>query len=212
MSWIGITIHMKMKTISITTDSEAAVSEHFPLKEPRPMQTVAINAISNAWEEGHKYVFLEAPTGFGKSAIAITLAREEPNAFILVSTKTLQKQYVTEKLYKAIQVKGRSNFTCTLMEERTCDTGLCQGGFECEHRPRRASDDLPANAITIAETPKDTLWVEPGSTLCRYWDQKCRALNHDYPVLNYSYFLHETFHAGDFRKRNLLICYLHSYS
>jgi len=197
-----------MKTISITAGSEAAVSEHFPFKEPRPMQSVAIRAISNAWEEGHKYVFLEAPTGFGKSAIAITLARERPNAFILVSTKTLQKQYVTEELYKTIDVRGRSNFTCTQVETRTCDEGLCQGGFECEYRPRRANDEipLPANAITIVETPRDILWKEPGSTLCRYWDQKCRAMNHKYPILNYSYFLHETFHAGDFQKRNRLIC------
>ena len=48
--------------------------------------------------------------------------------------------------------------------------------------------------------------MRPGARLCHYWKQKCDAITHGYPVLNYSYFLHETIYAKDFKKRKLLIC------
>jgi len=193
--------------ITILTSSQSKdVPEHFPHSSIRPLQKAAIHAILEAWERGYRYVFLEAPTGFGKSAVAITLARQNPAAFILVSTKMLQDQYIREKLYKTIQVKGRSNFRCMLSKKCTCDVGPCQLDRECEHKPRRASEGIPVNGVKIAETAKDELWAYPDSAVCPYWKQKCNALNHRYPIMNYSYFLHEATHAHDFGKRTLMIC------
>ena len=195
-----------METLNLSPSAGAATSGHFPFGKPRPLQAAAIEAVLDAWKSGIRYVFLEAPTGFGKSAVAVTLARENPKAYILVSTKTLQQQYVGEPAFGAVRAMGRSNFGCMLSKGRTCEAGLCQMGMECRHKPGRASEGEPAGSRMLAETSKDRLWIGTGEYLCRYWEQKCGALNHGCPVMNYSYFLHETHYAKDFGKRRLLIC------
>ncbi len=42
--------------------------------------------------------------------------------------------------------------------------------------------------------------------MCSYWEQKCKALNHLYPVMSYFYFLYETTYPKDFEKRALMVC------
>jgi len=196
-----------MKMVNLSQEEfPAFTSEHFPFNKSRPLQDAAVKLISDSWKGGCKYVFLEAPTGFGKSALAITLARDNPNAFILVSTKMLQDQYVKERLYRTLDVRGRQNFMCMASKGNNCDTGPCQTGAECKHQPQRSSDELPDNARVLAETPKGIMWIEPGAKVCRYWDQKCKAMKHNHPIFNYSYFLYETTYAGDFGPRNLMVC------
>lgn len=196
-----------METINISGSGGKEVPKYFPYKAIRPLQADAIHKMQEAWERGYKYVILEAPAGFGKSAVAITLAKQNPEAFILVSTKMLQDQYIREELFKTIQIKGRSNFKCLVSEKCTCDVGPCLLDKECKHKPRRGSESVQINCIKIADTANDELWAYPDSPLCPYWEQKCDGLNHRYPVMNYSYFLHETaYSAHDFGKRRLMIC------
>ncbi len=196
-----------MKTASLSQEEfSARRSEHFPFRESRPLQDAAIKLISDSWKNGCKYVFLEAPTGFGKSAIAVTLARENPKAFILVSTKILQNQYVKERAYRTSDVRGRRNFRCMKSMKDTCDVGPCQAGDACKHQPERSTEELPADADVMAETSKGFIWFRRGSKMCSYWKQKCKAMNHKYPIFNYAYFLYETTYAGDFGPRKLMIC------
>ncbi len=196
-----------METITLSRPKSGGVPEGFPHSKARPLQRSAIEEISSAWERGYKYVFLEAPTGSGKSAIAITLARQNPKAFILVSTKTLQDQYARERSNRTIKVRGRSNFPCLMYDEkRSCDLGPCSAGADCDHRPRRFSEEVPAEYEKVAVSGNQGLYMPPGKRICHYWRQKCMAMNHDYPVMNYAYFLNETGHAGDFSKRRVMIC------
>ncbi|MBN2330966.1 MAG: DEAD/DEAH box helicase family protein [Candidatus Aenigmarchaeota archaeon] len=195
-----------METSVISASEIREVPEHFPHESVRPLQKAAIHAIDEAWERGYRYVFLEAPTGFGKSAVAITLAKQHPKAFILVSTKVLQDQYSRRRIYGTVQVKGQSNFGCLLSKTSTCNAGQCHLGTECKHKPSRSTEDIPVFGVKIAETEKVEFWAKENTRVCRYWKQKCYALGHSYPVMNYSYFLHETTHAKDFMKRKLMIC------
>jgi ATP-dependent DNA helicase DinG len=201
---------MSMRTVVLSPpqNQEDGIPEGFPYPEMRPLQRSAIREISRAWEEGVKYVFLEAPTGFGKSAIAITLARQNPAAFILVSTKSLQDQYVREGAFEAIDVRGRGNFSCLISRDKTCDAGPCRLGIsDCRHRPQRSlPEKVPDSGIKLASTQKGDFWKHRGSRLCPYWEQKCWGLNHDYPVMSYSYFLYEATHPKDFAKRKLMVC------
>ncbi len=199
-----------MKTVILSPSSKEghAVPEGFPYGEMRPLQRSAIEEISRAWESGLKYVFLEAPAGFGKSAIAITLARQNPGAFILVSTKSLQDQYVREGAFDAIDVRGRGNFSCLISRGKTCDAGPCRLGIsDCRHKPQRSlPEKVPESGMKLASTQKGDFWKYKGSRLCPYWEQKCWGLNHDYPVMSYSYFLYEATHPKDFAKRKLMVC------
>jgi ATP-dependent DNA helicase DinG len=61
-------------------------------------------------------VLLEAPTGFGKSAVAIALALSLGSSYICTSTKDLQTQYSKDFPYiKA--AKGKNNFPCLLKQD-----------------------------------------------------------------------------------------------
>ena len=52
--------------------------EYFPVSmEPRPAQKEILETIAEGIDEGYHYFLLDAGTGIGKSAIAITLAKLE---------------------------------------------------------------------------------------------------------------------------------------
>lgn len=83
----------------------------FPFARFRDGQREALDAVRDAFDEGHRIVVLEAPTGSGKSAIAVALAREASSAYLLTAQKLLQDQYLRDFADLAL-MKGRSNYEC----------------------------------------------------------------------------------------------------
>jgi len=109
--------------------------QYFPMTSPRPKQEEAINFILNAFAEGKRFVLAELPTGVGKSAIGITVARYlnstllpdttglfAPGAWFVTTQKILQDQYLRdfEKLGMR-SVKSSSNYACTFHKNHTCE-------------------------------------------------------------------------------------------
>lgn len=79
----------------------------------RQHQWAAVQEIVAAFEEGYRFVFVDAPTGSGKSLLG-ELARRlaGPRALYMCNTKSLQNQFVSEDKgfsYAAL-LKGRSNY------------------------------------------------------------------------------------------------------
>jgi Rad3-related DNA helicase len=111
---------------------------NFPHNAFRNNQDHVIKQICDAFNSGYKCIILEAPTGFGKSAIAITIARTLGSSYICTATKDLQTQYTHD--YKFLKVaKGKSNFQCRVKED-FIDAGKylctsCNSGTEneCKH-------------------------------------------------------------------------------
>jgi Rad3-related DNA helicase len=107
----------------------------FPMSTPRAKQEEAINFILNAFAEGKRFVLAELPTGVGKSAIGITVARYlnstlppdttglfSPGAWFVTTQKILQDQYLRdfEKLGMR-SVKSSSNYGCSYHKTHTCE-------------------------------------------------------------------------------------------
>ena len=99
---------------------------------------MVLDEICNAFNSGYKYIVLEAPTGFGKSAVAITFALNLGSSYICTSTKDLQTQY--SKDFPFIKTaKGKSNFPCLLKQDfvdnGTYRCGICvsDNPNECFH-------------------------------------------------------------------------------
>ncbi|HZA06613.1 MAG TPA: hypothetical protein VE619_02820 [Nitrososphaeraceae archaeon] len=67
--------------------------KNFPFTSQRNNQANILNEICNAFNSGYKYIILEAPTGFGKSPVAIAVALSLGSSYICTSTKDLQTQY-----------------------------------------------------------------------------------------------------------------------
>ena len=102
------------QTTSPMPETTAGTS-HFPYAAYRPGQREALEAARGAYARGKRFVVIEAPTGAGKSGIAVTLAREARQAYILTAQKILQDQYIRD-FPDLATVKGRSNYPCLVMD------------------------------------------------------------------------------------------------
>ncbi|MBC7100652.1 MAG: ATP-dependent DNA helicase [Methanobacteriales archaeon] len=182
------------------------IIENFPFPRPRPGQLDIINDIYEAIEGGYKYIILEAGTGTGKSAIAITLARIYQPAYILTMTKQLQDQYARE--FRIPTVKGRSNFYCKSDDlESTCDIGVCQTtpsseNFQCPYGVSRGE------TLFFKEAFKDSHGNKiyfKSREHCQYWEQKAHGINSPITLMNYDYAFLELNYVGHFGKRKLMV-------
>jgi ATP-dependent DNA helicase DinG len=98
----------------------------FPYARYRPGQREALQAARLAFGRGKRFVVIEAPTGAGKSAIAVTLGREADSAFVLTAQKLLQDQYLRDFPDLAL-MKGRANYQC-LVEDTHAGAAPCLAG------------------------------------------------------------------------------------
>ena len=97
-----------IKTRSIKTSE---VTSNFPFSQRRQKQDYVLKEICDAFNVGYKWIILEAPTGFGKSPIAVSLALTLGSSYICTSTKELQTQYTKDFSYLKV-AKGKNNFSC----------------------------------------------------------------------------------------------------
>jgi ATP-dependent DNA helicase DinG len=94
---------------------------------------MVLDQIHDAFNLGYKYIVLEAPTGFGKSAVAITLALSLGSSYICTSTKDLQTQYSKDFPYIKT-AKGKNNFPC-LLKQDFIDNGVYRCGICASNNP-----------------------------------------------------------------------------
>jgi ATP-dependent DNA helicase DinG len=113
-------------------------TKNFPFIHRRKSQTYVINEICDAFNSGYKHILLEAPTGFGKSPVAIAVAMTMGSSYICTSTKDLQTQYSRDFSFLKVAT-GANNFRCLVKEDfirnNTYRCGLCASDNleECRH-------------------------------------------------------------------------------
>jgi len=117
----------------------ADLIKNFPFTTQRNNQERVLNEICAAFNSGYKYIILEAPTGFGKSPVAIAVAMTLGSSYICTATKDLQSQYSKDFPYFKV-AKGKNNFPCLVKEDvirnGTYRCGSCGTGeymSECYH-------------------------------------------------------------------------------
>ena len=197
---------------------------YFPFQNIRKNQSKVCDEIEDCIKSNVKYIFLEAPTGFGKSPIAITLARYLGSSHICTSTKDLQNQYSKDFPFIK-EAKGKRNFICILKEiegiHETCEYGSCQKDeeFDCVYKTRLS--DYKVNGlgtkfenVNIGQFEKmkyikkyekqlrfDNLEWEP----CKYFHQKWISTKSSHTIYNYKYFLSDLYFSNIITKRELLV-------
>jgi len=177
---------------------------YFPLDSvPREGQIRAIDEILEGFDKGHQTYLLDAPTGTGKSAIAVTIARYmaaqqgsvaklvDAGAYFLTTQKILQEQYLRdfelEKHGGMLELKSSTNYTCGYDERQSCGES------------KRALAALGKNA-------DGTNWKRHCTQSCVYNDAKRRFMNGLLGITNYSFFLAETTYVGKLEPREFLVC------
>jgi Rad3-related DNA helicase len=197
---------------------------HFPFPAVREKQKIVLDLIESAVKSGYRHIFLEAPTGFGKTPVAITLARYLGSSHICTATKDLQTQYRRDFPF-VVEVKGRSNFACIVKEDmgldESCNYGPCikDDSYDCSYKTR-LSDYKVEGQGTLRELVgidpfaerryEDKTRLKPKLVdldwrPCHYYHQKWIGNLSSHTVYNYRYFLSDIFYAGATQKRKLLI-------
>ncbi|KAA2283753.1 helicase C-terminal domain-containing protein [Candidatus Nitrosocosmicus agrestis] len=196
----------------------------FPLDNIRPKQEKILGELDQALKSKYKFIFLEAPTGFGKSAVAVTLARFLGSSHICTSTKDLQTQYNRDFPYLS-EVKGRNNFPCIIKEDmgvvESCDYGPClkDDDFDCLYKTKMSDYEVTAEG-TIYENidinkfalkkyydkaKEHSQLIRIEWKPCLYYHQKWMSLKSSHTIYNYKYFLSDLYYSAGMNKRKLLI-------
>lgn len=112
--------------------------KNFPFAYRRETQTQVLNEICEGFNSGYKHIILEAPTGFGKSPVAIAVAMTMGTSYICTSTKDLQTQYSRDFPFLRV-AKGANNFRCIVKDDfirnNTYRCRACASDYvnECRH-------------------------------------------------------------------------------
>ncbi len=167
-------------------------------KEPTQKQYEVIKKIQHAIESGYKKILLSAPTGTGKSWIAIALALYLRSATILTSTVLLQDQYRNEFGFFNT-VRGKKRFLC----EQTNKVFDCTHGYcnDCEFKP---STDL-YNVLkrgTIAEN----IVSQEMPRKCTYYDQIEVGKKASFVAYSYASYISHLLSGEEMPQRKLLVC------
>lgn len=201
-----------------------SMQSFFPLETIRPKQAKVLEELDQALRSNYKFIFLEAPTGFGKSAVAVTLARFLGSSHICTSTKDLQTQYNRDFPYLS-EVKGRNNFPCIIKEDmgisENCEYGPClkDDDFDCIYKTRMSDYDVKAEG-TIYENidinkfalkkyydkaKEHSQLIRIEWKPCLYYHQKWISIKSSHTIYNYKYFLSDLFYSSGANRRKLLI-------
>jgi len=179
--------------------------QYFPFKNIREQQATAIEFVLNEFESGKRFVIMDLPTGIGKSAIAIAIARymndhpmqpvdntiRRTGAYILTTQKLLQEQYMkdfgpTSSINLLKSIKSSSNYQCLHYVDQTCAES------------RRILSKL-------GKTPQGTEFHKKCRGQCPYMLDKLAFIESPIGITNFPYFLAETMYAGKLEPRDLLV-------
>lgn len=152
-----------------------AESVTFPFASYREGQREALEAARDAFAAGARVVVIEAPTGAGKSAIAVALAHDARSAYVLTGQKVLQDQYHRDFATLAL-LKGRATYPCEVVSHANAANAPCLMGH-----------------------------TFPGCDACGYYRARDAAMAAPVALMNYAAFLHQVNDAGGFGPRDLLV-------
>lgn len=161
--------------------------ELFPYKSFRKYQKKVLEKATQEFQKGTDVVIIEAPTGFGKSAVNVALARQFESAFYTTPQRKLVNQLANdEKLQKYLEpLLGRDTYTCEYSGENCRD---------CYVRDKENESCY-----------KKAVGEQEGT--CTYWEQKLTTMESPIALLTFAYLIIDNGLPEEysFKDRDLLI-------
>ena len=179
------------------------VYSKFPFDEFRYGQKHLIGVLNKIIKnDAADFSIIQAPTGFGKTAVAGTISAHHSPSYYLTEQKIHQDQMVEEFPRYTQLCKGQRNYCCA--EERNdCPDKIPNNSIQCHRKP---STEHEGSFAGESARRGDMYWKEGLGEPCPYFWAKTNALESEIACLNYSYFFNETYYSGDFGKRKILVC------
>ena len=181
--------------IDLVTDRFKKFVSHF--KEFRPHQLETALKVKAAFDRGKKFVLVQAPTGIGKTLIAVLIAAMmELQVRYTSHSKQLQAQFIGD-FPDAVELVGRNNYLCLKNPQEF---------------PRLSAELCTANSPHCKNCELSKQGCEPNGegkcpcvSDCPYLVRKRLAINADIAVLNAAYLLHVVNYGGGFSPISLLV-------
>lgn len=157
---------------------------HFPFKSPRPGTEEAVKAIEAAIAAGKKFILVDAPTGSGKSGIAVAFSRKYKTT-VWTPTKLLQEQYAnTEEFVFEYTIKGKANYNCGLpgQGQVSVDEAICCSSKVVDENRDLVPFSLPKDQKNLVKALKSAC-AEKG--ICPYYTKLYNISRNPGAILNY---------------------------
>jgi Rad3-related DNA helicase len=185
----------------------ATPADCFPYPSMRLFQKDVLEQLDKAMAS-KRFIVLEAPVGFGKSAVAASLCTYLSSAYILSSTKQLQDQYASDFGFPL--VKGKSNFRCRVPTSSglfpPCNKGRCEADWRLSDCPHYLTlEEYDQHRRRLCTRYSRCEQVKDGK-LCPYYDQKWFGFRAPVTVCNYPFLLSQLKYAEAVPHRRLLVC------
>lgn len=174
---------------------------------PRDKQAQILNSIEKAFENGKKFVVINAPTGIGKSFLSKTVAnvsRDVPAEFERIVRNYSIFGEDGSELISDMQPFGCYTLTITKSlqdqyKNTFDDTGLLKGksNYQCDVDDTLSVDVAPC--IYVANQ-KNECWK---ANRCPYYNSRNNMLTSKFAALNYSMFFSLPNHL---KKRQVMVC------
>ena len=198
------------------------IEEYFPFDKFRPGQKECIEAILNAYNDGKKFVILEAPTGSGKSVIGMTVARFFKNSYYLTIQKILQDQLMRDFASEETRVlKGRNAYKCDFWDRWAIKHKDNPGMMKLMRKAAKdpilgATVDNPdincSSGVCLIKDGKGKCapcfpagYENIEKSLCPYWQALWKGMLSKTCIMNFHSFLYQTQVANRFKTRDLMI-------
>jgi ATP-dependent DNA helicase DinG len=191
------------RAVTEATGERSALSFFPEGKTPRPEQIRAIRAAEREFRAGKTFVAIQAPTGSGKSYIAIAHARETADrgakTHLITAQKILMEQYSEEFAPPLVEpIKGRMNYPCQYdpLTYQNAARGYCRRS----KKKGLIQECLKYGSVEAA----NSFILPPEAHKCDYWRQLALAVENPITLYNFHSFLFQQ-RLERFGKRELMI-------
>ena len=158
------------------------IDEYFPMEKPRKYQLEVLRKVDELLESGYKLILLDAPVGFGKSAVNTALCRKyTPSIYTTPQLSLIDQIKNDPKLGEFyVEIKGRDNYRCIKDPFMPpIRYGMC-----------KRVKDFPCKRF-----------VE-----CPYYSQKLKAIRSDMVLMSLAYFIVDAYmEPPNFDNRSLVV-------
>jgi len=161
------------------------LKSHYPFPSYRPGIEDLLDKLDE--NEDKQYFVIRAPTGLGKSGLAVALSRKH-HTHVLTATKLLQDQYAsTSQFNSEFVLKGKSNYSCSI-------SGGSTGDAPCASRKllqiAKSKYDIPE------KTPPELRQSCAKHNKCEYYKKKYALPHTSGGILNYDLAFSSGFTGG----------------
>lgn len=185
----------------------------FPYPEFREDQDRVIDSVISKFDEGKKFVILEAPTGAGKSAIGYTVGDYLGSYYYITAQKILQTQLSKDfgegglwaKIRPMIELKGRNAYPCNYYERKLQEDPNLNGSGQDVVQRFKDYTLRGIDCATGACKKKGKSKFDYCKGHCPYFNQRDLAIESSATLMNFHSFIYQTEMTNLWNHRDLII-------